>query len=143
MAMMLNAGDGDDDAEVMVEINTTPLIDVLLVLLVMLIITIPMQTHAVRLDLPSGPPPVAAVPPAVVTLDIAADGAIRWNQQFVADRDTLEARLRAAAALTVQPELHLRPSKAVPYKAVAAVLAAAQRSGITKVGIVGGTGVDP
>lgn len=132
--------DAAEGAE-MVEINTTPLIDVLLVLLIMLIVTIPVQTHAVRLDLPLVPPP-AAPPPAVVTIDIGADGIILWNRQPV-DNGALAARLAVAAADPGRPELHVRPHKAVAYRHVAAVLAAAQRLGVTKIGIVAGEGVEP
>lgn len=143
MAMMVSdPADYGDQAEAVAEINTTPLIDVLLVLLVMLIVTIPIQTHAVRLDLPSGPPPPAP-PPAVVDIDIAASGAVSWNGEAVAVGEALDADLRAAAAAPVQPELHIRPNAAVPYRYVVAVLAAAQRSGVIKIGIVGGAGVDP
>ena len=125
-----------DEPEVMMDINTTPLIDVMLVLIIMLIITIPVQLHAVNLNLPQGSPP-PLVKPEVVTLDIEASGALRWNGEAVADRAALEARLKAAAAQPDQPELHLRANKAVDYGVVAMVLARAQRLGMTKLGMVG------
>jgi biopolymer transport protein ExbD len=124
------------DPQVMVDINTTPLIDVMLVLLIMLIITIPIQTHAVKLNMPVGNPPPPATPPEVVTVEVDFDGTILWNGDAV-DRPTLEARFRGAAAQPVQPEFHLRPNKLVTYKHVAHVMATAQRNGITKIGLIG------
>jgi len=125
------------DGEVLVDINTTPLIDVMLVLLIMLIITIPIQLHSVNLNMPAGNPPPPPVPPVVVTIDIDFDGTILWNGEVMPDRTALEAKLRAAAALPDQPEVHLRPNKLVEYKSVAMVLASAQRLGVTKLGVVG------
>jgi biopolymer transport protein ExbD len=137
MAMNVGPGSGSGEPDVVVDINTTPLIDVMLVLLIMLIITIPVQTHAVKLDMPAGNPPPPDVPPEVVTIDVDFDGTILWNDQIVPDRPTLEAKLQAAAAMPVQPEVHLRPNKLVTYKYVAAVLASAQHLGVTKIGLVG------
>jgi len=136
--MSMNVGSGNEggDPEVMVDMNTTPLIDVMLVLLIMLIITIPIQTHAVKLDLPAGNPPPPPAPPEVVTVDVDFDGTILWNDQVV-DRQGLDARIVTAAAEPVQPELHLRPNKLVTYKYVAAVMADAQRLGLTKLSLVG------
>jgi biopolymer transport protein ExbD len=125
------------DPEVMTDINTTPLIDVMLVLLIMLIITIPVQLHSVNLNLPSGRPPADAVPPPVVTIDVDFDGTLLWNGEVLADRAALEARLRHTAALPTQPEVHLRPNKLVEYQSVAQVLASAQRLGVTRLGVVG------
>jgi biopolymer transport protein ExbD len=121
----------------MVEINTTPLIDVMLVLLIMLIITIPIQTHAVRLELPRADPPPAAAPPEVVRLVIDADGTMLWNDAAVPDRAALEQRLQVAAAQQPQPEIHLAPDRQVEYGAVAMVLAEAQRLGVVTIGIAG------
>ncbi len=123
--------------EVMIEINTTPLIDVMLVLIIMLIITIPVQTHAVKLDMPRDTPPRAEVQPEVVNLDIDFDGTILWNGKIVADRATLESYLTAAAHKDPQPEIHLAPNKLVKYSYVAEVLAESQRLGVVKIGIVG------
>jgi biopolymer transport protein ExbD len=136
MAMNIGPGGSQGEPEVMVEMNTTPLIDVMLVLLIMLIITIPIQLHAVNLNMPTGAPPPTA-PPQVVTIDVDFDGTIFWNGEGLPDRAALEARLAATAALPDQPEVHLRPNKLVEYKDVATVLASAQRLGITKLGIVG------
>jgi biopolymer transport protein ExbD len=136
--MAMNVGSGSSgDPEVMVDINITPLIDVMLVLLIMLIITIPIQTHAVKLNMPVGNPPPPTTPPEVVTVDIDFDGTVLWNGESVPDRPTLEARLRGAADQPIQPEFHLRPNKLVTYKHVAAVMASAQRLGITKMGLIG------
>jgi len=137
MAMSVGTGGASGDPEVMVDINTTPLIDVMLVLLIMLIITIPIQTHAVKLNMPVGNPPPPATPPEVVRLDVDFDGAVYWNGEMVPNQDTLEAKFRGAAAQSIQPEFHLRPNKLVTYKYVAGVMAGAQRNGITKIGLIG------
>src|SRR5689334_25422017 len=108
MAMDVRAPD-DDEGDVMCEMNTTPLIDVMLVLLIMLIITIPIQTHAVKLNMPVGTPPPPLTPPQVITVDIDFDGTLIWNGETLSGRQELEARLRSAAASADPPELHLRP----------------------------------
>ena len=137
MAMKIGSGGGSRDPDVMVDINTTPLIDVMLVLLIMLIITIPIQTHAVKLNLPVGTPPPPLVPPEVVTIEVDFDGTLIWNGRVVPDRQELEARLRAAAEMPEQPEVHLRPNKLVKYESVAMVMASAQRLGLKKIGLIG------
>ena len=134
MAMQVGAQGGAD--EPIMDINTTPLIDVMLVLLVMLIITIPIQTHAVKLNMPVGNPPPPTEPPQVVKLDVDFDGTVYWNGEQV-DMGSLDDRFKSAAAQAVQPEVHLRPNKLVTYKYVAHVMAAAQRDGVTKIGLVG------
>ena len=137
MAMAVGSPGGGGDPEVMVDINTTPLIDVMLVLLIMLIITIPIQMHSVNLNMPTGkatPPPT---PPEVVRIDVDFDGTILWNGEKVGDRNALEGRLTAIAAQATQPEVHLRPDKLASYGAVAAVMASAQRLGVTKFGLIG------
>jgi biopolymer transport protein ExbD len=137
MAMNVGPGGGSQEPDVMIDINTTPLIEVKLVLLVMLIITIPIQLHAVNLNMPVGNPPPPIEQPQVVTIDVDFDGTIFWNGEIVPDKAALEARLIDAAARPVQPEVHLRPNKLAEYKDVAAVMAAAQRLGVTKLGLVG------
>src|SRR5712664_2275719 len=137
MAMKIGSGGGTSDPDVMVDINTTPLIDVMLVLLIMLIITIPIQTHAVKLNMPVGKPPPSITKPQVVTIDVDFDGTIIWNGEQIATRAELENRMRGVAAMAEQPEIHLRPNKLVKYRNVAMVLASAQRLGLTKVGIIG------
>jgi biopolymer transport protein ExbD len=136
--MGMNVGSGGNaDPEVMIDINTTPLIDVMLVLIIMLIITIPIQTHAVKLNMPVGQPPPPTTPPEVIQLDVDFDGTIFWNGETVPDRATLESRFIGASQMATQPEFHLRPNKLVTYKHVAGVMATAQRNGITKIGLVG------
>ena len=137
MAMNIPSGGGSGEPGVMMEINTTPLIDVMLVLLVMLIITIPIQRHEVNLDMPVGAPPSLATPVDVVTINIDFDGTISWNNQAVPDQATLERNLRAVATATPQPEVHVRPNKLVSFKHVAAILASARRLDVTKIGLVG------
>jgi biopolymer transport protein ExbD len=136
MAMNLGS-DGEREPEVMMDINTTPLIDVMLVLIIMLIITIPVQLHAVNLNLPQVKAPPPQQPPVVVTVKINADGSVLWNDAVVSDQATLEAKLRQAATQANPPEVQLRPDGSAAYGAVARVLAAAQRSGVTKLGMVG------
>lgn len=120
---------------VICEINTTPLIDVLLVLLVTLIITLPMMTQSVRLNLPQSPPRDEA-PPEVINLDIDFDGSVVWNGSPVANFEQLEGYFRAESQESPQPEIHLRPDPYVKYDVVAKVLAAAQRNQLRKLGFV-------
>jgi biopolymer transport protein ExbD len=119
------------------DINTTPLIDVMLVLLVMIIITIPVQLHAVNLHLPVGDPPPAAHKPEVVQIDIAPAGSLAWNGTPLAGPAELRARLVAAAAQPEQPEMHVRPDQGAKYDAFAAVMVATNQAGLTKVGVTG------
>ena len=136
MAMQVG-GSNPNDPDVMVDINTTPLIDVMLVLLIMLIITIPIQLHSVNLNMPVGNPPPPPTPPVVVQVDVDFDGSIFWNGAPVPDREALEQHLLAVAQQPDQPEVHLRPNKLAQYKYVAEVMASAQRIGVTKIGLVG------
>jgi biopolymer transport protein ExbD len=135
MAMAVGGAEG----EPMMEINTTPLIDVMLVLLIMLIITIPVMTHAVKLDMPrpNVNPPAQPVQPEVVNLEVDFDGTILWNGTTVPDFSTLERYFHIEASKDPQPELHLRPHRRAKYDTVAQVLAIAQRSGIQRIGFVG------
>ncbi len=136
--MAMNVGSSSSrDMDVMIDINTTPLIDVMLVLLVMLIITLPIQLHSVNLNMPTGNPPPPLVKPEVVKLDIDPSSVVYWNGEAMPDRATLEAKIQAAATQAVQPEVHLRPDKGAKYAIVAGVMASAQRLGLTKIGIVG------
>ena len=137
MAMNVATSGRSNDLDVMIDINTTPLIDVMLVLLVMLIITIPIQLHSVQLNLPTGNPPPQLVKPEVLKIDIDASGVIYFNGEVIPDRATVEAKFKTFAEQQVQPELHLRPDKAAKYDIVAMVMASAQRLGLTKIGIVG------
>jgi biopolymer transport protein ExbD len=135
--MAMNVVSAGAEPDVMVDINTTPLIDVMLVLLIMLIITIPIQLHSVNLNMPVGNPPPPPKPPIVVQVDVDFDGTIYWDGQALPDRSTLEAKLKEVAVQPDQPELHLRPNKLATYSYVAEVLASAQRLGVRKIGLVG------
>jgi biopolymer transport protein ExbD len=136
MAMEIRPGSSDDD--MMVEINTTPLIDVMLVLLIMLIITIPIQTHAVKMNMPAATSTPPLKPPEVVHLDLALDGTVRWNGEVLTNDAELQSRLGALAAAASPAEVHVHPAAQVAYKHVAHVLAMAQRQGVAKIGITSG-----
>jgi biopolymer transport protein ExbD len=128
---------GGSEGDMMMEMNTTPLIDVMLVLIVMLIITIPIQTHAVKLDMPRPNPNAPLTQPEVIDLVVDFDGTLLWNGQAVPNGATLVNYFTEAAAKDPQPELHLRPNKLAKYDVVAHVLATAQRLHIRNIGIVG------
>lgn len=136
MSMNLGGG-GSSEPEVIMDINTTPLIDVMLVLIIMLIITIPVQLHSVNLNMPAGNPPPLTKEPVVVTIDVDFDGTILWNGEVLPTRNSLQVKLQETAAQPDQPEVHVRPNKLVEYKYVAEVLAESQRLGVTKLGMVG------
>ena len=127
---------GTAEGEVMMEMNTTPLIDVMLVLLTLLIITLPIQTHAVKLDMPAPNPNPPTVIPETVELVVDFDGTVLWNGTAV-DRGTMQAYMRDAALKTPQPEIHVSPNRLAKYDAVARVLADAQRLGATSIGFTG------
>ena len=135
--MAMNVGTDGGDDEPMVEMNTTPLIDVLLVLLVMLIITIPLQTQAVKLDMPQMTVTESRVDTVVIDLEVDFDGTVFWNGNAVPTTVDLEDKFASIAAMQPQPEVHLRPNRLVKYDYVAKVLSAAQRLGVTKIGFVG------
>ena len=136
--MAMNVGPtSSSDPDVMIDINTTPLIDVMLVLLIMLIITIPIQLHAVNMDMPVGNPPPPLVKPEIVKIDIDPQSVVFWNGIAVNSRAELEAKMRTIAQQANQPEVHLRPNKLAKYDVVAGVMASAQRLGLTKIGIIG------
>ncbi|CAG9163851.1 ExbD/TolR family protein [Cupriavidus pampae] len=126
--------DGDDD-EVMSEINMTPLVDVMLVLLIIFIITIPVINHAVKIDLPRATNQPNDTKPQNINVVVDAAGKVYWNQQEV-DQPTLEANIAQAAQMEPQPELHLRADRDVRYEAVAEVMAAAQHGGLGKIGFI-------
>jgi biopolymer transport protein ExbD len=135
--MAMSVGGGGSD-EPMMDINTTPLIDVMLVLLIMFIITLPVMTNAVKLDMPqtkSNPPPTET-PIDPIRIDIDWDGSVVWNGTLV-QLDQLEAYFRVEAAKNPQPELHVRPERRANYDTVAKVLALAQRNGMQRIGFVG------
>ncbi|WP_085317183.1 ExbD/TolR family protein [Derxia lacustris] len=119
------------------DINTTPLIDVMLVLLVMLIITIPIQLHSVNLNLPVGNPPPSDFKPEVVRIDIDPASTVFWNGLPVADQGDLKAKLAAAAGQAEQPEIHVRPDKGSKYDVFADVMIAVNQAGLQKLGVIG------
>ncbi|MGF6605417.1 biopolymer transport protein ExbD [Paraburkholderia sp. WSM4175] len=133
--MAMSPFSDDDDQGLMNEINMTPLVDVMLVLLIIFLVTIPALQHAVRVDLPHASSQPEAVKPAHVDVVVQADGTVLWDGQPVTD-DALRARIAQAALATPQPELHLRADRKVPYERVAIVMSAAQRGGLTKLGFV-------
>ena len=135
MAIHLGTDHSDDDG-LMMDINTTPLIDVMLVLIIMLIITIPAQLHAVNLDMPTNTS-VAPQDPVVVRIDIDAQSQWRWNGKAIGSREELEAQLTQAAAQQPQPQLHIRAPGPARYEAAVTVLTSAQRLGLTQLGMVG------
>jgi biopolymer transport protein ExbD len=132
---MAFGGGLDDDSEVMSEINMTPLVDVMLVLLIIFIITVPVLTHSVKVDLPRADNTPNELKPETISLAVNADGAIFWNETQVSFED-LEARLSAEASKQPQPEIHIRGDKAAAYEHVIQTMAAVQRAGILKLGFV-------
>jgi biopolymer transport protein ExbD len=133
----MSIGGGGED-EPMMDINTTPLIDILLVLLIMFIITIPVMTHAVKLDMPRPTDqPQDTVQPEVINLTVDFDDTILWNGTVIPSVDVLDGYFRTEAAKEPQPELHINPNKRASYDVVARVLASAQRNHLNKIGFVG------
>lgn len=136
MGMNIGPGSGSDEPEVMMDINTTPLIDVMLVLLVMLIITIPIQLHAVNMDMPVGTPPTNLVKPEKVQIDIDEKGVVYWQGLPVSAAE-LEQDMMNVAQQPVQPEVHIRPNKNAQYAIFANVISNARRKGLTKIAVIG------
>ncbi|MDB6087489.1 MAG: biopolymer transporter ExbD [Gammaproteobacteria bacterium] len=133
MAMSIGASSGG----VMCDINTTPLIDVMLVLLVTLIVSLPIMTHAVKLDMPqTNNPPPPDQRPEVIDLEIDFDGTVVWNGTAVQSIQQLESYFHTEAEKPTQAEIHLRPDRRAKYDSVAKVLAAAQRNRMKKIGFV-------
>ena len=137
MGMNIGTGGGSDEPEVMMDINTTPLIDVMLVLLIMLIITIPIQLHSVNLDMPVNTSAAKQTEPVVVKVNVEQNNVINWNGKLLASRAELDQAVAEAAAMNPQPEIHIRSHAKARYEVAASVMAAAQRGGLTKLGIVG------
>jgi len=137
MAMKLASMSGGGTHEVLMEVNTTPLIDVMLVLLVMLIVTIPMQLHSIPLSMGADCFPMHEPVAHEVAIDF--DGTVYWDQTLLAGAGDLDAKLSEVSATTGahQPEVHIRPHKLSDYGAVAAVMAAVQRHGIKTMGMIG------
>jgi len=139
MGMNVGSSSGSGEPEVLMDVNTTPLIDVMLVLLVMLIITIPIQLHTINLDMPppSNQPPQQD--PVVHTVMIDFDGTIYWDETALPNIDAVNAKMQEVGTMPVadQPEIHIKPNKLVDYGVVAAVMASAQRNSVKKMGMVG------
>ncbi len=136
MAINLINTSSSDEPEVMMEINTTPLIDVMLVLLVMLIITIPIQLHSVNLEMPVGAPPTTQVKPEKIQIDIDAASVVYW-QGVAVSPDELDAKMKAISQQSSQPEVHIRPNKDARYAVFANVLSSSRRVGLTKIAVIG------
>ncbi len=128
-------GTQDETDEVMNEINMTPLVDVMLVLLIIFIITVPVMKHAVNIDLPRATSEPEQTKPRNIVFSVAADGAYYWNEQPITDAE-LRPRLATEAAKEPQPELHIRGDKAVRYERVALAMSAAREAGVRKIGFI-------
>jgi biopolymer transport protein ExbD len=136
MGMNVGSGGGNSEPDVMIEINTTPLIDVMLVLLVMLIITIPIQLHSVNLEMPVGVPPTNQVKPEKIQIDIDAASVVYW-QGLPVTAAALDEKMKAISQQGTQAELHIRPNKDARYAVFANVLASSKRAGLTKIAVIG------
>jgi len=132
---MAFGGGLDDDSEVMSEINMTPLVDVMLVLLIIFIITVPVLTHSVKVDLPRADNTLNEIKPETINLAINAEGNIFWNETQISSEE-LDSRLLVVADKKPQPEIHIRGDKSVDYEQVVKAMAAVQRAGILKLGFV-------
>jgi biopolymer transport protein ExbD len=130
------AAASDEDERAMSEINTTPLVDVMLVLLIVFMITIPVITHTVPVDLPKTHNEATQTKPQNVNLSVNKDGQIFWNQSLIPDTNALLERLKGAAVLQPQPEVHVRADQQTRYEYVGRVILTAQRAGIQKVGFI-------
>lgn len=139
MGMNVGSSSGSGEPEVMMDVNTTPLIDVMLVLLVMLIITIPIQLHTINLDMPPPSPNQPLKDPVVHTVLIDFDGTVYWDETALPNIDAVNAKMQEVGAMNLsdQPEVHIKPNKLVDYGVVAAVMASAQRNNVKKMGMVG------
>jgi biopolymer transport protein ExbD len=137
MGMNIGSASAGGDPEPIMDINTTPLIDVMLVLLVMLIITIPIQLHSVNLNMPVGTPPPSDLKPQVVKIDIDDTSTVYWNGTPVGGHAELAVKLQAAAAESQQPEVHIRPNKLAKYDRFAEVMVAVNQAGLHKLGVIG------
>lgn len=136
MGMNVGNASASGEPEMMMEINTTPLIDVMLVLLVMLIITIPIQLHSVNLDMPVGAPPTSLIKPEKVQIDIDPQSVVYWQGLPVTAAE-LDEKMLAITRQTPQPEVHIRPNKTSQYAVFANVLSSSKRLGLTKIAVIG------
>jgi biopolymer transport protein ExbD len=136
MGMNVGSSGGSSEPEVMMDINTTPLIDVMLVLLVMLIITIPIQLHAVNLEMPVGAPPTNLIKPEKIQIDIDEKSTVYWQGLPVTALE-LDEKMNVVAKAEPQPEVHIRPNKTSQYSVFANVLSSSKRLGLTKIAVIG------
>ncbi len=136
MGMNVGNSNSSGEPEMMMEINTTPLIDVMLVLLVMLIITIPIQLHSVELEMPVGTPPVNLIKPEKIQIDIDDKSTVYWQGLPVSAQE-LDANMQALSGQNPQPEVHIRPNKSSQYAVFANVLSSSKRLGLTKIAVIG------
>jgi len=136
MAMNLGNSSGSDEPVVMMDINTTPLIDVMLVLLVMLIITIPIQLHSVSLEMPVGTPPTNQVKPEKIQIEIDAQSVVYWQGVPVAAKE-LDEKMKTISQQSSQAEVHIRPNKDARYAVFANVLSSSRRVGLNKIAVIG------
>jgi biopolymer transport protein ExbD len=136
MGMNVGNSGGNDEPEVMMDINTTPLIDVMLVLLVMLIITIPIQLHSVTLEMPVGAPPTNLIKPEKIQIDIDEKSTVYW-QGLPVNATELDEKMKTVAVLNPQPEVHIRPNKTSSYAVFANVLSSSRRIGLNKIAVIG------
>jgi biopolymer transport protein ExbD len=136
MAMNIGNSGGNSEPEVMMDINTTPLIDVMLVLLVMLIITIPIQLHSVTLEMPVGAPPTNLIKPEKIQIDIDEKSTVYW-QGLPVSASELDEKMKTVAVLNPQPEVHVRPNKTSSYAVFANVLSSSRRIGLNKIAVIG------
>ncbi len=136
MGMNVGSASGSDEPEVLMDINTTPLIDVMLVLLVMLIITIPIQLHSVNLEMPVGAPPANLVKPEKIQIDIDSMSTVYW-QGLPVSASELDEKMKSISTLPMQPEVHIRPNKDSKYAVFANVLSSSKRLGLNKIAVIG------
>lgn len=136
MAFKLTSSSSSDEPELLMDINTTPLIDVMLVLLVMLIITIPIQLHSVNMEMPVGAPPTKQVKPEKIQIDIDAASVVYW-QGVALTAEVLDEKMKAVSQQSSQSEVHIRPHKDARYAVFANVLASSRRAGLTKIAVIG------
>lgn len=136
MGMNVGNSNSSGEPEMMMEINTTPLIDVMLVLLVMLIITIPIQLHSVELEMPVGTPPTSLIKPEKIQIDIDDKSTVYWQGLPVTAQE-LDLNMQALSGQNPQPEVHIRPNKSSQYAVFANVLSSSKRLGLTKIAVIG------
>ena len=135
MAMSLGSADSDED-EVMSNINTTPLVDVMLVLLIIFLITVPVVVHTVPLELPKETNVPTQTKPENIVISINRDGEVYWGQEYVGENEQLVERMKKIAVMNPQPEVHIRGDFEARYQAIGRVVFDAQRAGIHKIGFI-------